>query len=137
MLKLNFVNSFISTDVHFKNPVLISFKIGVIFNTTPAESKQSQLMLYWKWQWFWKKWGSCNCLLKITELYYDIYLWLMIIQILYTRHSELIGGFFIRKLFGKIKLFFVIIMISWYWKYVCHTKKIDASQENAGNHQCF
>ena len=32
--------------------ILISFKIVVIFNTTSAESKQSQLMLYWKWPQF-------------------------------------------------------------------------------------
>ena len=50
--------------------ILISFKIVIIFNTTSAKTKQSQLMLYWKWPQFWKKWGSCNCVLKMNGLFF-------------------------------------------------------------------
>ena len=61
---------FLLKSVHFKNTVarssvhskLLSFSI--IHQLT---SKQSKLMLYCKVPQFWKKWGSCNCVLKWTD----------------------------------------------------------------------
>ena len=55
-------------SVHFKKTVAQSSFLSKVFSFL-LKSKQSQ----WKVQHFWKKWGFCNCLLKMNGLY-EMYL---------------------------------------------------------------
>ena len=50
-------------SVHFMNPVMRSSFLSKALSFL-LKSKQSQQ----KWQRFWKKWGSCNWVLKINKL---------------------------------------------------------------------
>ena len=57
-------------SVHIKKTVTRSSFLSKLWYFSiqhQLTSKQSQLMLYWKVPQFWKKWGSCNCVLKWTD----------------------------------------------------------------------
>ena len=61
---------FLLKSVHFKETVAQSSFLSKLWYSSiqhQLTSKQSQLMLHWKVPQFWKKWGSCNCVLKWTE----------------------------------------------------------------------
>ena len=58
-------------SVHFKKTVVRSSFLSKLWYFSIYHQQTlfwCQLMLYWKVPQFWKKWGSCNCLLKMNGL---------------------------------------------------------------------
>ena len=62
------VSEIMSKKIHITGAKVVHFKKTVARSS--FLTKQSQLMLYWKVPQFWKKWGSCNYVLKIFLYYF-------------------------------------------------------------------